>query len=225
MSVKIVFKHKLATRWMHWVNFPVLTIMIWSGMLIYWANDIYEVKIGNTVLVKFFPEWFYKSLHIPYRLSEGMAFHFVFMWLFMINGLLYVSYTIISGEWRYLLPNKHVFKESWQVILHDLHIRKQAPDQLKYNAAQRLAYTMIIFMGLGSLLTGFAIYKPVQIQWLTNICGGYEAARLEHFLLTVGYVLFFLIHIIQVILAGWNNFRAMIAGFEVIKGDSQSKKI
>ena len=210
---------------MHWVNFPVLTIMIWSGMLIYWANDIYEVKIGNTLLVKFFPEWFYKSLHIPYRLSEGMAFHFVFMWLFMINGLLYVSYTIISGEWRYLLPNKHVFKESWQVILHDLHIRKQAPDQLKYNAAQRLAYTMIIFMGLGSLLTGFAIYKPVQIQWLTNICGGYEAARLEHFLLTVGYVLFFLIHIIQVILAGWNNFRAMIAGFEVIKGDSQSKKI
>ena len=210
---------------MHWVNFPVLTIMIWSGMLIYWANDIYEVKIGNTVLVKFFPEWFYKSLHIPYRLSEGMAFHYVFMWLFMINGLLYVSYTIISGEWRYLLPNKHVFKESWQVILHDLHIRKQAPDQLKYNAAQRLAYTMIIFMGLGSLLTGFAIYKPVQIQWLTNICGGYEAARLEHFLLTVGYVLFFLIHIIQVILAGWNNFRAMIAGFEVIKGDSQSKKI
>ncbi len=210
---------------MHWVNFPVLTIMIWSGMLIYWANDIYEVKIGNTVLVKFFPEWFYKSLHIPYRLSEGMAFHFVFMWLFMINGLLYVSYTIISGEWRYLLPNKRVFKESWQVILHDLHIRKQAPDQLKYNAAQRLAYTMIIFMGFGSLLTGFAIYKPVQIQWLTNICGGYEAARLEHFLLTVGYVLFFLIHIIQVILAGWNNFRAMIAGFEVIKGDSQSKKI
>ena len=225
MSVKIVFKHKLATRWMHWVNFPVLTIMIWSGMLIYWANDIYEVKIGNTVLVKFFPEWFYKTLHIPYRLSEGMAFHFVFMWLFMINGLLYVSYTIISGEWRYLLPNKRVFKESWQVILHDLHIRKQAPDQLKYNAAQRLAYTMIIFMGFGSLLTGFAIYKPVQIQWLTNICGGYEAARLEHFLLTVGYVLFFLIHIIQVILAGWNNFRAMIAGFEVIKGDSQSKKI
>ena len=210
---------------MHWVNFPVLTIMIWSGMLIYWANDIYEVKIGNTVLVKFFPEWFYKSLHIPYRLTEGMAFHFVFMWLFMINGLLYVSYTIISGEWRYLLPNKRVFKESWQVILHDLHIRKQAPDQLKYNAAQRLAYTMIIFMGFGSLLTGFAIYKPVQIQWLTNICGGYEAARLEHFLLTVGYVLFFLIHIIQVILAGWNNFRAMIAGFEVIKGDSQSKKI
>ena len=192
-------------------------------MLIYWANDIYQVKMGNTVLVKFFPEWFYKSLHIPYRLSEGMAFHFVFMWLFMINGLLYVTYTVFSGEWRYLIPNKHSLKESWQVVLHDLHIRKTAPLKLKYNAAQRIAYTMIILMGFGSLLTGFAIYKPVQIQWLTNICGGYEAARLEHFILTVGYVLFFVIHIVQVILAGWNNFRAMIAGFEVIKENNKAQ--
>lgn len=223
MAVKVVYKHQAATRWMHWINFPLLTIMIWSGMLIYWANDIYEVKIGNTVWVKFFPESFYKALHIPYRLSEGMAFHFVFMWLFMINGLLYVTYTIVSGEWRYLVPDKHSLKESWQVILHDLHIRKTAPTQLKYNAAQRVAYTMIILMGFGSLLTGLAIYKPVQIQWLTNLCGGYEAARLEHFILTVGYVLFFIIHIVQVILAGWNNFRAMVAGFEVIKEDTQTQ--
>lgn len=223
MAVKVVYKHQIATRWMHWINFPVLTIMIWSGMLIYWANDIYEVKVGNSVLVKFFPESFYKALHIPFRLSEGMAFHFVFMWLFMINGLLYVTYTIVSGEWRYLVPNKHSFKESWQVILHDLHIRKSAPEQLKYNAAQRVAYTMIIVMGFGSLLTGFAIYKPVQIQWLTNVCGGYEWARAEHFILTVGYVLFFVIHIIQVILAGWNNFRAMVAGFEVIKEKNKTQ--
>ena len=114
-------------------------------------------------------------------------------------------------------------KESWQVILHDLHIRKTAPPQLKYNAAQRLAYSMIVLMGVGSLLTGFAIYKPVQIQWLTSLCGGYEAARAEHFILTVGYVLFFVIHIIQVIIAGWNNFRAMVAGFEVIKENNKTQ--
>lgn len=149
MAVKIIYKHPIATRWMHWINFPVLTIMIWSGMLIYWANDVYQVKIGNTVLVKFFPEWFYKWLHIPYRLSEGMAFHFVFMWLFMINGILYVTYTIVSGEWRYLFPKKGALRESWQVLLHDLGIRKAVPPQSKYNAAQRLAYTMIIIMGFG----------------------------------------------------------------------------
>ena len=223
MAFKIIYKHKLATRWMHWVNFPVLTIMIWSGLLIYWANDIYQIKIGNTVLVKFFPDWFYKWLHIPYRLSEGMSFHFAFMWLFMINGLFYAIYTVVSGEWRYLIPDKHSLKESWQVVLHDLGIRKQAPAQLKYNAAQKVAYSMIILMGFGSIITGLAIYKPVQLEWLTNICGGYEAARMEHFILTVGYVLFFIIHILQVIKAGWNNFRAMVAGFEVIKDDSTSK--
>ena len=217
MAVKIIYKHTLATRWMHWVNFPVLTIMIWSGMLIYWANDVYKVKMGNTVVVRFFPEWFYKSLHIPYRLSEGMAFHFTFMWLFIINGLLYITYTFISGEWRYLVPNKHSLKEAWAVVLHDLHIRRTAPAQLKYNAAQRIAYTMIIIMGFGSTITGLAIYKPVQLQWISNLCGGYEAARIEHFILTVGYVLFFVIHIVQVVLAGWNNFCAMIAGFEIIK--------
>ena len=223
MAFKIIYKHKLATRWMHWVNFPVLTIMIWSGLLIYWANDIYQIKIGNTVLVKFFPDWFYKWLHIPYRLSEGMSFHFAFMWLFMINGLFYAIYTVVSGEWRYLIPDKHSLKESWQVVLHDLGIRKQAPAQLKYNAAQKVAYSMIILMGFGSIITGLAIYKPVQLEWLTNICGGYEAARMEHFILTVGYVLFFIIHILQVIKAGWNNFRAMVAGIEVIKDDSTSK--
>ena len=76
---------------------------------------------------------------------------------------------------------------------------------------------MIIVMGVGSVITGFAIYKPVQVQWVTTVCGGYEAARMEHFILTLGYVLFFVIHIFQVIRAGWNNFRAMIAGFEVIR--------
>lgn len=72
-------------------------------------------------------------------------------------------------------------------------------------------------MGIGSLLTGLAIYKPVQFGWLTAVLGGYGAARIEHFVLTLGYVLFFLVHIIQVMLAGWNNFSAMVRGFEVHK--------
>ena len=69
-------------------------------------------------------------------------------------------------------------------------------------------------MGVGSLLTGLAIYKPVQFEWLTAMFGGYQAARLLHFWLTVGYVLFFVVHVAQVIRAGWNNFRAMIIGYE-----------
>jgi thiosulfate reductase cytochrome b subunit len=212
---KIVEKHPLAIRWFHWLNFPILAIMIWSGLLIYWANDVYRLGWGNTTVLKFFPQSFYDLLNIPHHLAMGMAFHFVFMWLFAINGLLYVLYTIISGEWRLLLPDRHSFKEAFLVILHDLHLRKTLPPQKKYNAAQRIAYSGIIIMGLGSLITGLAIYKPIQFYWLCNLCGGYAAARIEHFTLTIGYVLFFAIHIIQVVLAGWNNFRGMVAGFEV----------
>ena len=217
MEKQLVKKHHLATRWFHWINFPLLTIMIWSGFLIYWANDVYAVRIGGTQLIKFFPQSFYDALHIKYRLSEGMAYHFVFMWLFFANGLLYVLYTIFSGEWRHLLPKRSSFKEAWQVVLFDLRIRKTKPLQGKYNAAQRIAYSAIIFMGFGSIITGLAIYKPVQFQWLCNLCGGYEWARAEHFILTIGYCLFFIIHLLQVIIAGWNNFRSMVAGFEVKK--------
>jgi thiosulfate reductase cytochrome b subunit len=209
-------KHSLAMRWCHWVNFPILTIMIWSGMLIYWANDEYSIRLFGHTFFKFFPNGFNKALHIPFRLAEGMAWHFLFMWFFTINGALYILYTIISGDWRELVPKKNSFKEAWQVLLHDLHIRKMAPPQKKYNAAQRIAYTAIIVMGIGSVITGLAIYKPVQFYYLTWICGGYHFARILHFALTLGYVFFFVIHIIQVILAGWNNFRSVISGFEVI---------
>ena len=215
---KIIKKHPLAIRWFHWINFPVLMIMIWSGLLIYWANDVYKIGFGSTTLLKFFPDTLYKALNVPFRLSEGMAYHFVFMWLFFLNGIAYVLYTAISGEWRYLLPDRRSFKEAWQVLLHDLHIRKTAPAiRGKYNAAQRIAYSAIIVMGIGSILTGLAIYKPVQLGWLCALLGGYKMARILHFALTIGYVLFFLVHVIQVIIAGWNNFRAMITGFEVHK--------
>ncbi|MEO6358653.1 MAG: cytochrome b/b6 domain-containing protein [Ferruginibacter sp.] len=210
-------KHPLAIRWAHWVNFPVLMIMIWSGMLIYWANDVYTFTIFGHTFFRFFPAWFNEVLDIPFRLAEGMAFHFLFMWFFAINGFLYVLYTAISGEWRQLLPNRHSFKEAWLVLLHDLHIRKMLPPQNKYNAAQRIAYTSIIVMGFGSLFTGLAIYKPVQFYWAAWLCGGYHLARIEHFVLTIGYVLFFVIHIVQVIIAGWNNFRSVITGFEIVK--------
>lgn len=215
---RIVEKHPFAIRWFHWVNFPILAIMIWSGLLIYWANDVYSIRVFDQLIFKFFPQSFYVTLHLKQRLAEGMAFHFVFMWIFFLNGFLYVLYTWISGEWRYLIPNKNSFKEAWLVLLHDLHLsKKPLPIQKKYNAAQKIAYSAIVVMGFGSILTGLAIYKPIQFQIICNMFGGYTSCRMIHFILTIGYGLFFLIHIIQVIIAGWNNFRGMVAGFEVVK--------
>jgi thiosulfate reductase cytochrome b subunit len=206
---------------MHWINVPVLAIMIWSGLLIYWANDVYKVQVGGVVLFHFFPEWFYRALHLDHGLATGMAYHFTFMWLFAINGLVYVLYTFLSGEWRHLLPNRQTPRDAWHVVLHDLGLRKGPLPPGKFNGAQRIAYTGVILMGAGSLMTGLAIYKPTQLGWLTSLLGGYAWARWEHFALTVGYVLFFVIHITQVIRAGWNNFRAMVTGYELVKVEEQ----
>ena len=209
---KLRLKHLVAIRWFHWINFPLLAMMIWSGILIYWAYSPYH--IGD---LHIFPEWFVNALNIKFRLAEGMALHFLFMWLFVTNGILYVGYTLISGEWRMLVPQSFsAFRDAWYVLLHDLHLRKEVPAQDKYNAAQQIAYTSIVVMGVGSFLTGLAIYKPVQVSWLTALLGGYAMARLIHFLLTIGYVGFFVIHILQVILAGWNNFRSMVIGYELV---------
>jgi len=222
---QLVEKHPLAIRWFHWINFPVLALMIWSGLWIYWANDVYRLGWGNTTLFKFFPQSFYEAFHLDHKLAQGMSWHFLLMWAFFLNGLLYVLYTFFSGEWRYLLPNRNSLREAWQVTLHDLGLRKTAPPVRKYNGAQRIAYTAVIVMGLGSLLTGLAIYKPVQFGWLTRLLGGYGAARIEHFVLTIGYVLFFIVHVAQVVRAGWNNFRSMVAGFEVAEVPTREAEI
>ncbi|HLJ56607.1 MAG TPA: cytochrome b/b6 domain-containing protein [Chthonomonadaceae bacterium] len=267
-------KHPLAIRWFHWINFPVLMIMIWSGIMIYWAVDdnyvtangkstpnpdppdgYYQITIGKWTPVRFFPPGFYtpplnvwpnpnykaltpeekakqKTLspddddYVPQklplyslsgRLPEGMAWHFLFAWFFAINGIAYVLYTALSGEWRHLLPNRNTFKEAWQVMLHDLFLSKKHPPRRKFNGAQQLAYTGVIVMGVGSLFTGLAIFRPVQFAWIAALFGGYPGARLIHFALTIGYVLFFLVHITQVVRAGWNNFRAMVTGVEVVQ--------
>lgn len=210
-------KHPLAIRWFHWINFPLLSLMIWSGLLIYWAYPTYRIGVGDFTLAKMnLEQTTWRALHVNNRLAEGMALHFFFMWFFILNGVSYVAYTLFSGEWRELLPNRHTPRDAWNVLLHDLRIRKEPLPRVKFNGAQRLAYTGVVLMGLGSLLSGVAIYKPVQFAWLTTLFGGYPAARFVHFWLTVGYVMFFLVHVAQVIKAGWNNFRAMVIGVEVI---------
>lgn len=206
-------KHLVAVRWFHWVNFPLLFLMIWSGFLIYWAYSVY-----NLGPLHFFPRWVYDSLHMDHRLAEGMALHFLIMWLFLLNGILYVAYTILSGEWRYLVPrSKTTFRDAWQVMLYDVGMGKRLPPQEKYNAAQQVSYSAIVLMGALSVVSGLAIYKPAQLGWLTMLFGGYAGARLVHFVLTIGYLLFFVVHIAQVVRAGWNNFRGMIIGYELVE--------
>jgi thiosulfate reductase cytochrome b subunit len=208
-------KHPRAIRWLHWINFPLLFVMIWSGLRIYWAEDVYAFGIGSWQWFAFFPEAIYENLDLERRLARGMAFHFAFGWLFVINGVIYSIYLAASGEWRTILPDRKTPKEAKDVVLHDLHLNKEAPPQGIYNAAQRMSYTIVLIMAAIIVVTGFAIYKPTQLHPLPLLFGGYQGARVIHFAMTIGLLLFFLVHVIQVIRAGWNNFRAMVTGYEV----------
>ncbi len=230
-TIRLERKHPLAIRWMHWVNFPVLFVMIWSGLLIYWndsdnaykhPHQVYRVGLGKITLLRFFPDWFYKVLHVPFHVTQWFSTHFFFMCIFALNGLAWVLYTAISGEWRFLLPQRRSLRDAVQVTLVDLHLRKGLPEQTKYNGAQRIAYTSCIVMGALMLLTGLAIYKPTQMHWLTSAMGGYEMARWLHFWTTMAFLAFFVVHVAQVVLAGWNNFRSMVSGYEVQRTDAPS---
>lgn len=221
MKKQLEKKHPLAIRWLHWVNFPLLAMMIWSGLLIYWANPVYGLWFVRWELFHFFPQGFYDVLGVPTRLAEGLQLHFFFMWLFAVNGLIYVIYLAASGEWRAVLPVPGSVGRGVRVALHDVRIVKKLPPQGKYNDAQRIAYTAAILMGAGSVITGLAIYKPLQLAWLTSLLGGYEWARWMHFWLTILFVLFFAVHIVQVAMAGWSNFRSMVTGYEIVDAENE----
>lgn len=204
----IRLKHSRPIRWSHWLNVPILGLMFWSGHLIYWANDVYLSA----------PATVYETLGIDHRLAEGIAWHFFVQWLFIINGIFYVVTVAVTGHWRELLPGKGAAREAWLVLLHDLRLRREAPPESgKFNGAQKIAYSGIIVCGAGSVLTGYAIHKPVQLGWLTSLLGGYDSAHQIHYWLAMSYAVFFVIHVTQVAKAGWNNFRSMITGYEFRK--------
>ncbi len=157
-SIRLERKHPLAIRWMHWVNFPVLFTMVWSGLLIYWNDSdnaynhphaVYRVGLGKLDAGAIFSELVLRKLHVPYHVTQGLGYHFFFMWIFLLNGLAYVLYLAISGEWRFLLPQRRSLRDAIQVTLVDLHLRKGLPAQTKYNGAQRIAYTLCDADGSG----------------------------------------------------------------------------
>ncbi len=244
-------KHPLAIRWFHWINFPVLFVMIWSGLMIYWANTAFHVQVFGLNLsgllnpkdpsAPLFPDsWFHPQApnwvpnlfvtkvpddphrylwSLDMRLAEGMGWHFLFAWFFAINGLLYVIFLAVSGQWRHLVPKWRAIGEAIQVVLVDLHLSKAKLPVRKYNAAQQIAYSGVILMGALMLLTGIAIYKPSQQSWLTHLLGGYTVARFIHFWTTMAFLGFFVVHVGQVVRTGWNNFRGMVTGHELVTGE------
>ena len=189
--------HPLAVRITHWINSLAILIMVTSGWQIYNASPLFAFTIPD-------------QLTLGGWLAGALQWHFAAMWLLAANGLVYVAYGVVSGHfWRKLLPITP------RAVLHDvleaLRGKLAHEDLSMYNAAQRAAYLSIIVAGVVLVLSGLAIWKPVQLQELAAVFGGYEGARLVHFFAMAILVLIVLVHIVMVILVP-RSFPTMITG-------------
>jgi Ni/Fe-hydrogenase b-type cytochrome subunit len=213
-----VKRHHWLVRLTHWANAVLLVGMIGSGLQIYNAYQSFgprdtpyavlnpvEVVQGTPAA----PEW----ARLGGWLAGGLNWHFALAWPFALAGLAYLLYLVFSGEWRSLLFRPRDTKPAIQMQLYYLRLRKEHPPQGKHNPLQKLAYTSIIVLGGLATLTGFAIYKPVQLAWLTALFGGYELTRYWHFLTVWIFVAFTLVHIILVFVVDPASIRAMITGW------------
>jgi thiosulfate reductase cytochrome b subunit len=189
--------HPLVVRITHWVNVLAILIMVTSGWRIYNASPLFPFRIPN-------------ELTLGGWLAGALQWHFAAMWLLVINGIVYVTYGVVSGHFRRkLLPitPRAIFHD----VLEALRGKLAHEDLSVYNAAQRTAYLAIILCGLVLVLSGLAIWKPVQMQELTALFGGYEAARVVHFLAMAALVLIVVVHVVMVILVP-RTFPTMITG-------------
>ena len=137
------------------------------------------------------------------------------MWILGINGVIWVVYNVLSrhGRGTTIFSRKDVGGVV-PMILYYLRLRKQHPPSGKYNALQKAAYTSVAFIGIGAVLTGVAIYWPVQFGVITRLFGNYDFARIWHFAFMAALVLFFGGHLFMVAISGWSNFLSMVTGYK-----------
>jgi thiosulfate reductase cytochrome b subunit len=137
------------------------------------------------------------------------------MWLFVINGIVWFLYNILSKHGRQTtIFSKNDVGGIVPMIKYYLRIRKEHPPIKKYNSLQKAAYTTIPFAALGVIMTGVAIYWPVQFKWITALFGNYDTARVWHFIFMAMLVLFFVGHLFMVVVSGWSNFVSIVTGWK-----------
>ncbi|TMB36927.1 MAG: thiosulfate reductase [Deltaproteobacteria bacterium] len=191
----------LAIRLTHWINVPVLLVMAMSGLQILAAFPRLGPKGAPYGWYLFDgkrpPAW----MTTGEWLAGARHIHFGLGWFLVANGLVYLAYAIGSGEWRRraFLPGRDA-RNAMEMALYYARIRRTAPKQDLYNGLQRLAYTSAIALGVIEVLSGFAIWKPVQLSLLAALFGGYDGARAVHLLGLVALALFTVGHIVLVAL-------------------------
>lgn len=200
--------HPLPVRIMHWTNAIAMLVMITSGWGIY--DD--DVIIRGLHFSKF--------LRLGDWAAWSLNWHFAGMWLLTINGLVYLGYGVVTGRLRErLLPIRP--SELIHTVRETLHFRLEHADITTYNAVQKLLYIIVILAGISQVVTGLAIWKPVQFSGLVSLLGGFQSARVLHFLGMAVISGFLVVHVALALLVP-RTIWAMLAGGPVVAQPSNN---
>ena len=184
-------------RTLHWINAFAMILMIMSGWQIYNASPLFSFRFSAAITLG---GW----------LGGALQWHFAAMWLLMVNGLVYLALGIATGRFRRkLLPitPSGVIADTRAALTGQL----SHDDLSKYNYVQKLLYVGIILVGILIVLSGLSIWKPVQLQYLTALFGGYDFARYVHFAAMSAIVAFLIVHVALALLVP-KSLRAMLIG-------------
>jgi thiosulfate reductase cytochrome b subunit len=184
-------------RTVHWINAVAMILMILSGWQIYNASPLFAFRFSSSITLG---GW----------LGGALLWHFAAMWLLMVNGLVYLALGFATGRFaRKLLPITPggVISDAKAALTG----RLSHDDLTRYNYVQKLLYAGIIVVGILIVLSGLSIWKPVQLQWLTALFGGYDVARYVHFICMSAICAFLIVHVALAVLVP-KSLRAMIIG-------------
>jgi thiosulfate reductase cytochrome b subunit len=245
----VVIKHHALVRLSHWLNVPILFGMIVSGLSIYWASPVFVHKPNPVTHSREYladlgiaiarhvpgatadPSWFYNHFGLGvFNLAGGLRWHWLFVYLFIANGIVYLLGLILGRGYRALLPRRTMLGESLAMVryyagvvpMKVLRRPWQHPEiTTKYNALQRGAYASMPVAGALAVASGWAMHKPVQLWWLERMFGSYDGARIVHFVVMLYFVLFLIPHLILVLVDGWDTMRSMIVGWSMRLGGAE----
>ncbi len=237
----VVIKHHALVRLSHWLNVPILFALMVSGFSIYWASPVflhkpdpvthsrdYLADIGIAIArhvpnAEVNPSWFYNHFGLGvFNLAGALRWHWLFIYLFLLNGSLYLLGLLLGRGYRALLPRRSMLGESLAMVRYYAGVipmkiaRRPWPHPeitTKYNALQRGAYASMPVAGALALASGWAMHKPVQFWWLERMFGSYDGARIVHFIVMIYFILFLIPHLVLVAVDGWDTMRSMIVGW------------
>jgi thiosulfate reductase cytochrome b subunit len=224
-----VMRHSVLTRITHWVNVLCLTLLLMSGLQIfnahsalYWGSSSSFEK--PLISIGAFPGW--ATIPSYQDLGSGRLWHFFFAWVFVINGALYLSASILGRHLsRDLIPTFPAIKRIGHSLLEHARLRFPKGEEAKrYNVIQQLTYLAVIFGLLPlAIVTGLCMSPRLDadFHWLPELFGGRQSARTLHFVAAAGLLTFTLIHIVMVLVSGvGNNLRSMITGRYAIETEN-----